>query len=115
MSKKFGVLRFIGTVYKIIGVILAVIAVLAAVIVIIASIAGGASLGSLSQQYGGQGDLGLLGGFSGAAAGIAAGIGILIGLLAALTQYAIGEAIYLFLAIEENTRATAALIKRQQE
>lgn len=116
MSKKFGVLRFIGTVYKIIGVILAVIAVLAAVIVIIASIAGGTSLGSLSQQYGGQGDLGLLGGFSGAAAGIAAGIGILIGLgLAALTQYAIGEAIYLFLAIEENTRATAALIKRQQE
>ena len=36
MSKKFGVLRFIGTVYKIIGVILAVIAVQAAVIVILA-------------------------------------------------------------------------------
>lgn len=111
MSKKFGILRFIGTVYKVIGIILAVVAVLAALGVCLTSILGVAALGDLSQQMGVQ-DLGYLGPIW----GIATAVGILIGIgLAAISQYAIGEAIYLFLAIEENTRATAALIQRQQQ
>lgn len=109
MSKKFGILRFIGTVYKIIGIILAVIAILAALGVCISSIAGGMALNDLSQSLGTQ-ELGFLG----PVGGIIAGAGILIGLgIAAISQYAVGEAIFLFIAIEENTRATAALLQRQ--
>lgn len=111
MSKKFGVLRFIGTVYKIIGIILAVIGVLAAVGVCVATFAGGYAFGEMSRQMGLQ-DWGMIGPIG----GIVTGLGILIGVgLAAISQYAIGEAIFLFLAIEENTRATAALIQRQQQ
>ncbi len=110
MSRKFGVLRFIGTVYKVIGIILAVIAVLTSLAVCVTSIAGGYAFGEMSRQMGMQ-DWGMVGPIG----GIIAGAGILIGMgLAAISQYAIGEAIFLFLAIEENTRATAALIQRQQ-
>lgn len=111
MSKKFGILRFIGTIYKVIGIILAVIAVLGALGVCLTSVAGSVAVSDLSQQLGVQewGAFGPIG-------GIVTGLGILIGVgLAAVSQYAIGEAIYLFLAIEENTRATAALIQRQQQ
>jgi len=115
MTKKFGALRFIGTIYKILGIALGVIAVLAAVIVIIASVAGGATVGDWSQQLGPGDGLGLLGGLGGLLGGIVLAIGILITLgMAAVTQYAIGEAIYLFITIEENTRATVALLQRQQ-
>ncbi len=111
MKKRFGALRFIGTVYKVIGIILAAIAVLAALGVCIASIAGGAALGDMSQQFGMQ-DWEVLGPIG----GIISAVGILIGLgLAAISQYAIGEAIFLFITIEENTRVTAALLQRQQQ
>jgi hypothetical protein len=53
-------------------------------------------------------------GAGGPLGGILSGLVILITLgIAAITQYAIGEAIYLFLSIEENTRATAAFLARQ--
>jgi len=109
MSKKFGVLRFIGTVYKVIGIILAVVAVLAALGVCLTSILGGSAISGLSQSLGTQ-EVGFLGPIG----GIIAGAGILLGLgIAAISQYAIGEGIFLFIAIEENTRATAALLQRQ--
>jgi len=109
MSKKFGILRFIGTIYKIIGVILGVIAVLAALGVCLGSFLGGAALSDLSQALGTQNI-----GFLGPIGGIITGLAILIGVgIAAISQYAIGEAIFLFIAVEENTRATAAFLQRQ--
>ncbi len=109
MVKKFGVLRFIGTIYKIIGVILAVIAVLGALGVCLVSIVGGAAVSDLTQALGTQDA-----GFLGPVGGIVAGLAILIGVgIAAISQYAIGEAIFLFIAVEENTRATAAFLQRQ--
>jgi len=46
--------------------------------------------------------------------GILSAVVVLIGGgLAAICHFAIGEAIMVFLAIEENTRATAGLLTRQ--
>jgi len=110
MTKKFGFLRFIAGFYKTIGIILAIISVLAAVGVLLSSILGGVALEGVS------GDLGLQGitAIGGVLGGIVAALAFLIGGgLAAICQFAIGEAIMVFLAIEENTRATAGLLARQ--
>jgi len=46
---------------------------------------------------------------------IVGALGLLIGVgIAAISQYAIGEAIYLFLSIEENTRTTAYLLQKRE-
>jgi hypothetical protein len=109
MSRKFGILRFIGNVYKVIGVILAIIAILAALGVCLTSLLSQAALSDLTQILGTP-NLGFLGPIG----GIIAGLAILIGIgIAAISQYAIGEAIFLFIAVEENTRATAAFLQRQ--
>jgi hypothetical protein len=110
MTKKFGFLRFIAGFYKTIGIILAVVSVLAAVGVLLSSILGGVALEGVS------GDLGLQGitAMGGVLGGILAALAFLIGGgLAAICQFAIGEAIMVFLAIEENTRATAGFLARQ--
>mgnify|MGYP001249979461 CR=1 FL=1 len=110
MKKKFGFLRFIAGFYKVIGIILAVVSVLAAIGVLLSSILGGAVLEGFSGDLGMQG-LTAVGGILG---GILSAVVILIGGgLAAICQFAIGEAIMVFLAIEENTRATASLLTRQ--
>ncbi len=110
MEKRFGILRFIGTVYKIFGVILAVITVLAVLGVCLTSILGGAAFEELMYQM----DMGGMGWLGGALGGIVASIAILLGLgSAAITQYAIGEAIFLFLSMEENTRKTAMLLQQR--
>lgn len=111
MNKRFGALRFIGGVFKVIGVILGVIAVAGSLGICITSIVGGSAVQSLGNDFGySTNALGLAGAFG----GILSGLVVLITVgLAAVSEYAIGEAISLFLAIEENTRATAAYIARQ--
>ncbi len=110
MTKKFGFLRFIAGFYKTIGIILAVFAILGAIGVLLTSILGGAALEGVSGDLGLQG-ITTLGGVVG---GIISALALLIGGgLAAICQFAIGEAIMVFLAIEENTRATAGLLARQ--
>lgn len=112
MEKRFKVLRFIGSVYKILAIIKAVGVVLVAIGVLIASIVGGSTVSNLSKQFGQNYQY--LNLFSGIVGGLIAFFVILIiGGLVALSLYAIGEAIYLFIALEENTRGTAVLIKRQ--
>lgn len=112
MKPKFGILRLIGSVYKVIGIILAIIAVIGAVGFCVMTIAGGAALGSLGEELG-MGGYGMAGGAFG---GILGGLFFLIGMgIAAISQYAIGEAIFLFLAIEENTRGTLAYLQRQAQ
>lgn len=111
MKSRFGILRFIGSLYKIIGIILAVLAVIAALGVCLMSFISGAALDTLGREFGMPG-AGMAGGFFG---GLFGALMLLIGLgIAAISQYAIGEAIFLFLAIEENTRATAAFLQQRE-
>lgn len=110
MKKKFGMLRFIAGFYKTLGILLAGASILAAVGILLSSILGGAVLEGFSGEFGLQG-VTAVGGILG---GILSAVVLLIGGgLAAISHFAIGEAIMVFLAIEENTRATAGLLTRQ--
>jgi hypothetical protein len=113
MEKKFRILRLIGSLYKLLGILLAVITVLAALAIFGTSVMGGAVLEGISREMGG-GKINLASLFGGVFGGFIVGVGALIyGIGAAVTFYAIGEGIYLVLALEENTRGTALLLKRQ--
>ena len=106
MEKRFHALRFIGTLYKIIGIIVLVLAVLGAVGIFLGGVFGGAAINDFGNSFGrGMSGMGFLGGIiggliSGTIFLIASGIG-------GLTLYALGEAIYLLISIEENTRSAA--------
>lgn len=109
MEKKFRVLRFIGTVWKILAWIMLIIGILSSAGVLLASIFGGGVLGQLGQEYG------EMPGFSwvfGLAGGIVAFIvSLVVTIIYFLLIYAVGELIYLLLAIEENTRLAAQWIQ----
>lgn len=104
MEKRFRALRVVGTLYKVLGVIVLVIGIIGGTIACVAGIAGSTALRDMSSQFGmdmpmqGAGIL---------TAVLAAGASVLGSAIGGLTLYAAGEAIYLFLAIEENTRAAA--------
>jgi len=99
MEKKYTVLRVIATLYKIMGVLIALGTVLLVILAIVGVAAGNPAL----QQYGFDG-----GPFF-------AFIGVIMvflgGGLSALGIYAVGEAIYLLIGLEENTRFTAVLLR----
>ena len=107
MQKKFGALRIIGTIFKVFGIIIAVVTVLGAVLTLIGFSASGPLLRSMlgPNNIVDLGGAGFFGGLFGA-------LGVLIGgSISAITTYAMGELLYLLLAIEENTRGTAQLPK----
>ena len=107
VPKRFGVLRFFGTLLKVIAWIVLVVSILLA---IGAVVAGGSLIDTLS---GAMGDSAAL---LGAGGGIIAGLFILImGLIYFLVLYVSGESIHLQLAVEENTRLTAALLLRMHQ
>ena len=114
-KKRFGILRLIGSIYKVLGIIVAVITLLAAIAVCATSVLGGAALEQFMgnvQQYG-RGPWGMMGGMAG---GVIGGIGIILsGLATAICLYAGGELIFLLLALEENTRITARLLENTGE
>jgi hypothetical protein len=102
VPKRFGVLRFFGTLLKVIAWIVLVLSILAA---IGAAVAGGSLVDTLSPALGDSAALISSGG------GILAGLFILIlGLIYFLILYVSGESLHLQLAVEENTRLTAALL-----
>ncbi len=108
MEKRFRALRFVGTLYKILGVIAAVLTAFVALGFCLFAVTGSSVLSRYSQDIG----IGSLG--SGALFGGLAALGALLyGGLVAVSLYAIGEGIYLFLALEENTRATRLQLERQ--
>ncbi len=72
---------------------------------------GGAALDSLSREFGGRGAGGLFGGVLGGL--LTSGLVILYGGGMAVTLYAFGEGVSLLLALEENTRLTAQLLRQQ--
>jgi hypothetical protein len=105
MEKKFKILRFIGTVYRILGIITAVLTVLGAAGICLTSVLGGAIMDQVQSELGNIGPVGLLGGAAGGA--IIGGFLLVWGTIIALLLLAAGEGIYLLLALEENTRTTA--------
>jgi len=109
MEKKFTVLRLIGTIWKILAWVALVLGLLSSIGILLASVLGGGIMGQLGQQYGGTAGPAWASGLLG---GIVLFIGSLIlTILYFLALYAVGELIYLLLAIEENTRLAAQWIQ----
>lgn len=110
VPKRFGVLRFFGTLLKVIAWIVLVLSVLGAIV--LAIMGGSASVTSLLTEVAPPASAALLG----MGGGILAGLGLLfLGLLYFLVLYVSGETLHLQLAVEENTRLTAALLLRMHQ
>jgi hypothetical protein len=108
VEKRFRVLRIIGTIYKVLGWIILVIGTLTSLGIFVGGLLGGAGM---TQFVGRNSQLaGLMGGVLGGLA--AAVVSFVLTLVYFVFVYGMGELIYLFLAIEENTRATSAWIGR---
>jgi hypothetical protein len=102
MDKRFMALRIVGSIFKILAWITLVIGLLVAAFMLVAGFALSDRLGIVSLDVGGP------------LAGITAFIVALIATVVNfLILYAFGEAVYLFLSIEENTRRTAYIMQQQ--
>lgn len=113
MEKRYAGLRLAGTIYKVLGIIIGILTILGALGICIASIAGGAAMDSLAGGLGG--DAGLMGSVGGVVSGLIGGlVALLYGGAMALGLYAFGEMMQLMVAMEENTRATAMMLQRQE-
>ncbi len=111
MEKRFRSLRIIGTVFKIIAWVTLVLGILGGLVMLGAGVLGGFAGGSAFSNQAAPG-LGALAGVGGVLASLAAAVGTVIGaVLSFLVFYASGDAIYLALAIEENTREAAHYLK----
>ena len=111
MDKKFRVLRIIGTIYKILGIIAAVLTVIGSLGICLTSVLGGTMMNQVQRQLGGA--YGAYGFMNGPVAGVIAAVVILLyGAIMTFMLYGLGEGIYLLLALEENTRATAAYLQQ---
>ncbi len=106
VEKRFRVLRIIGTIYKILGWVILVLGILTSLGIFVGGLVGGAGMTRFmmrsSQLSGLMG--GVLGGL------VVALISFILTLVYFVFVYGMGELIYLFLAIEENTRVTSAWI-----
>lgn len=105
MEKRFRALRVVATVFKILAWIDLVVTIFGALGVIVTGVLSSAkSGGSLSQTP-------FLSALAGPVAGILSGLLIVVfGLIQFLMLYAMGEAVYVILSIEENTRLTAMAV-----
>jgi hypothetical protein len=112
VPKRFGVLRIVGWVLKILAWVVLVVSILFAIFTGIA--AGGSGLQLLGDALPANNPLALL--LSSTAGGVMAGLIVLLGgVLYFLLLYAAGESFHLQLALEENTRLTAALLLRMHQ
>jgi len=111
VPKRFGVLRVMGTLLKVIAWIVLIFAILGAIGLGLTSMSGDL----LPSLLGGAvppellATMGPIGGI------LAAVVVLIVGLLYFLVIYAAGESIHLQLAVEENTRLTAALLLRMHQ
>jgi hypothetical protein len=104
MEKRYGVLRIIATIYKVLGILIGIASVLGALGICGLSAIGGAAARSF------EGGPNAAGGIVG---GVLAGLVVILGgAIYSLTLYALGDGISLLLALEENTRLTAALLQQ---
>lgn len=108
MEKRYRALRIVGSIYKIAGAIVLILAIIAAIGICAAGAIGGASLRNFANEFGPGMQMGST--IGGVVGGIISGLVMLIaGGIGGLTLYATGEAIYLLMDIEENTRKAAIL------
>lgn len=102
MERRFTALRIIGTIFKILAWISLLVGILGAVLALIAGLTMRGQAAPLGLELGGP------------LVAIAMFVVILIvAIFYFLGLYALGESIYLFLAIEENTRRTAYITQQQ--
>jgi hypothetical protein len=112
MVKKYRALRIVGMVYKVIGTIILVVTILAAAGSCLSGILGGALFSGIANQV--QSNLQSAGSGGMAVGGILIGFVILLwGIIVGVTAFAAGEGIYLLIDLEENTRITASLLKKE--
>jgi len=110
MESKFRVLRIIGTLWKVLAWITLIGGILLAIGILLAGLLG--SGGVLLRQFGQ--DPSVMPGAVGIVSGIAGFIiSAIISIIYFLVLYAVGELIYLLLAIEENTRRTMQLMEHE--
>jgi hypothetical protein len=102
MDRRFTALRVIGTIFKILAWTSLIFGLLTAVAMLILSFMLGGEQGPLGLDVGGP--------LAGIAMFVVTAISTVIGFL---TLYAIGESVYVFLSIEENTRRTAYIVQQQ--
>lgn len=101
MEKRYVALRVIATIYKIVGVLIALLVLLAIVLLVVGGVANQRQL----AMYG----------LNSAELMVFAGVSVLFGGgLAALGTFALGELLFLFINIEENTRYTGILLRDRQ-
>jgi hypothetical protein len=114
MEQRYRALRIIGTIYKVLGGLAGLLTILIVITVCGTSLLGGAALQSMTRQFGYEQGVG---GFLGSAFGglVASVFVIIYGGGVSVTLYGFGEGIYLLLALEENTRATAEALMRRAE
>ena len=108
MERRFKILRLVGTISKIKAWVILILGLLASVGSLLVSIFGGEVLRRVippEQIPGGPRLYGVAGGL------IVFVVSLVISAVYFLLCYAVGEAIHLFLAIEENTRLTAQLLQ----
>jgi len=96
MDRRFTALRVIGTVFKILAWISLIFGLLVALALLILGFTFGGEQGPLGLDLGGP--------LAGIAMFVVTVISAAVGFL---TLYAVGESVYVFLAIEENTRRSA--------
>jgi hypothetical protein len=114
MDRRYRALRTVGSIYRVLGYIVLVLTILSVIAICGISVLSGTALESVSQQ------IGVNSNGSGIAGGIVGGIflsfiALIYGGIVALSLIAFGEGIYLFIAIEENTRKTAILVENQSK
>lgn len=123
IEKRFRVLRVIATIAKILGWIGLAVGLLVSLGILIAALSGSAStaqaINQLISQTQGRGGSPQVQWLSTMLGGLVFLVGLiltvsafLLTLLYFLLSYGAGEVIYLFLAIEENTRTTSTWIGR---
>jgi hypothetical protein len=102
MDRRFTALRVIGTVFKVLAWFSLILGVLGSVGMLVLGFTLGSQEGFLGVSVGGP------------LAGIAMFVvGLLIAIISFLSLYAIGESIYLLLAMEDSTRRSAYLLQQQ--
>ena len=112
MQKRYGALRTVGTLYKVLGIIAGIITILIALGICGISLSGGAVLNRLARDNPSASFIGL---YSGLLGFVWAIVALIYGGGVALTLFAVGEGIYLLLALEENTRLTSMLIQQNYQ
>jgi hypothetical protein len=110
MEKRFQMLRIIGVIFRVIGALIGVITLIVVLSMVVSSLMQGPSY----MDYGMAGPtytpMMLLGGLG--SSWIVVVFLLVYGGINAVSFYAVGEGIFLFIALEENTRKTAALLQQ---